>query len=125
MDETENKLGDSLVGITEIGKWESEDKEAHQLLSALYTYFKKMAPLTKNVDKLINKINDFETLKNSFFHRGIWCGHQKWWKSYGNFTLSYDKMFFSDSNMEISEAPLNIRTGKISKSYRSDDILNS
>ena len=71
MDETENKLGDSLFGITEIGKWESEDKEAHQLLSALYTYFKKMAPLTKNVDKLINKINDFETLKNSFFHRGI------------------------------------------------------
>ena len=35
MDETENKLGDSLVGITEIGEGESEDKEAEHLLSAL------------------------------------------------------------------------------------------
>ena len=41
--------------------------------------------------------------------RGSWCGYQDRWEYKG--TITYDRLTFSYSNMEITGTPLNINTG--------------
>ena len=41
--------------------------------------------------------------------RGSWCGEQDDWGSVG--TITYDSIFYYDSNMNITDTPLNINTG--------------
>ncbi len=131
MDETENdyNVEDSLVGVgsNEIGNMDSKDNEAKQLLRSLSSYVnnnsEKMAQLISNVDSLLKKMTecdtkvasltqDLEALKNSdLFKWGRWCGYRNSWNKIGTFTINYDRMFYSDSNMDISGVPLDINTG--------------
>ena len=41
--------------------------------------------------------------------RGHWCAEQNWWDTVG--TITYDSITYSDSNMNISDTPLDINTG--------------
>ena len=42
--------------------------------------------------------------------RGHWCAEQEGpWRTVG--TITYDNIFFSDSNMNITDTPLDINTG--------------
>ena len=132
--ETENdyNVEDSLVGdgTNEIGNRDSKDNEAKQLLRSLSSYVnnnsEKMAQLISNVDSLLKKMTecdtkvasltqDLEALKNSDpFKWGRWCGYRNSWKSWnkiGTFTVNYDSVFYSDSNMDFSGVPLDVNTG--------------
>ena len=42
--------------------------------------------------------------------RGRWCGYQDDWYP-DNSVFSYIRMFFSDSNMNLTETPLDLNTG--------------
>ena len=101
--ETEESLNseDSLVsdGSAEMRIGDSENKEAEQFITL-------SSPDQQIEENIINRLK-------TFFLRGIWCGHQKHWSPRKNFTIAYDKIFFSDSNMKISDVPLDIITGKI------------
>ena len=129
--ETENdyNIEDSLVGdgTNEIENMDSKDNKAKQLLRSLSSYVNnnsdKMAQLISNVDSLLKKMTecdtkvasltqDLEALKNSdLFKWGRWCGYQNSWYTIGTSTINYATIFYSDSNMDISGVPLDIRTG--------------
>ena len=53
-----------------------------------------------------------QTMKiKSLGARGHWCGYQNSWRSTDNSTITYDSIFYSDSNMNITGSPLNNNTG--------------
>ena len=41
--------------------------------------------------------------------RGIWCGYQDLWNKFN--IITYDNLIYSDSNMNITDTPLDISTG--------------
>ena len=52
--------------------------------------------------------------------RGHWCGYQDYWSTVG--TITYDSITYSDSNMNITDTPLDINTGN--NSHKSQVILS-
>ena len=47
--------------------------------------------------------------------RGRWCGYQDHWTA-DNSIISYDSMFFMDTNMNLTETPLDLNTGRCNTS---------
>ena len=47
--------------------------------------------------------------------RGTWCATKDTWNTVG--TISCDRLTFSDSNINITETPLDINTGQIHVSF--------
>ena len=68
--------------------------------------------ITDNQRRLLMVEHDVEDIST----KGRWCGFSNGGWHTDNVVISYDKISFSDTNMAISETPLDINTGN--KSHR-------
>ena len=78
--------------------------------------------LTRDVEDLTEEVagvqDDVVTVAEdvaSLATRGTWCATKNIWTTDG--IISYDRLDFSDSNINITETPLDINTGKIHVSF--------
>jgi len=70
------------------------------------------ALITNVIDDVVSltSSNQQQTMQiESLGARSHWCGYQNLWTSVG--TITYNNIFFSDSNMNITADPLDINTG--------------
>ena len=69
-------------------------------------YYGKIEDMKKT---FLNLFEEQENLIKSLATRGTWCATKGSWKK--NSIITYDRLIFSDSNMDITGPPLNINTG--------------
>ena len=81
-----------------------------------------LVSLTEDVQTLTSSDQQQETLiednirrLDTLSIRGRWCGYQDHWTA-DNSIISYDSMFFMDTNMNLTETPLDLNTGRCNRS---------
>ena len=66
--------------------------------------------LTSSDQQQTVEIESLSSQIDSLGARGHWCGYQHQWTTVG--TITYERLTFSDSNMNITATPLDINTGR-------------
>jgi len=85
--------------VTPQSSMEKKIKEIESTLNNTITY----------VQSLEKELADKDERLDNMTVRGRWCATRKKWTTEGQIT--YDKIFFSDTNMDITVTPLNINSG--------------
>ena len=70
----------------------------------------KLAEMSEKTEQQESQIESLSFQIDSLGARGHWCGNKDSWYKDGS-TITYDSIFYSDSNMNITDTPLNINTG--------------
>ena len=79
----------------ELGNYYQVDSWQHKII-------REIRDLKEENEEQAKKIKSLGT-------KGSWCGYQSFWSSKG--IITYDRITFSSSNMEITSIPLDIITG--------------
>ena len=75
----------------------------------------KLAEMSEKTEQQESQIESLSFQIDSLGARGHWCGNKdSWYKD--DSTITYDSIFYSDSNMNITDTPLDIKTGNYSHS---------
>ena len=69
----------------------------------------KLAEMSEKMEQQEFQIESLSSQIDSLGVRGHWCGEQDSWRTVG--TITYDTIYYSDSNMNITDTPLDINTG--------------
>ena len=84
--------------------------------------FDDLVSLTSSDQQQDVKIESLSSQIDSLGARGHWCGYQKEWRSTVG-TITYERLTYTDSNMNITDNPLDINTGiNCHKCYYNLDI---